>query len=478
MNQTIDMDNFSDETSMSDALAESAQPFRTPAGVPFVKVMHDGICEVWPNKSAALTHLLQILRRRETGKALSKKDLAAFLEVLQSEAQFGEAVEEVHLRVARVANRIYIDLCDTAWRVIEIDAEGWRILCHSPVNFRRATGMLPLPDPVPGGNLNTLWQFMHVEDPGQRLLVIAHVLATMAGIRPVPLLYLLGGEGTAKSTATEILRQLADPHVAGLRSMPKSERDLFVSAQHSHMLAYDNISQIGGAMSDALCRVATGGTFAARQLFSDSDEIFLKACNPVVCNGIVQAIVRPDLIDRTITVKLGSIPDTERLPHEEVLREFEAARPALLGALCNALSIGLRRAHGIARRPLPRMADFAKWAIACEPAYATDGAFLAAYQQNIQHSNVDAIDDDPLASRIRDLLARRSGWASTATRLDETLRGMNGGPIPQDWPRTAKLLSDHLRRIAPGLNRVGIAITFERTGHDRERIIKLSKAAS
>lgn len=159
------------------------------------------------------------------------------------------------------------------------------------------------------------------------------------------------------------------------------------------------------------------------------------------------------------------------------MRDFTAAQPALLGALCDALSLGLRRATDLYVDRLPRMADFAIWAIACEPAYAAEGAFLAAYQNNIKYSNGDAVNDDPLAPRIRNLLARRSAWAGTATQLEETLRGMSEQPLPRDWPRTAKLLSDHLRRIAPALSSIGISMTFERIGHDRERIIKLGKAA-
>jgi hypothetical protein len=290
-------------------------------------------------------------------------------------------------------------------------------------------------------------------------------------------LYLLGGNGSAKSTSTKILRHLVDPHVAAVRSPPKSERDLFVAAQHGHLLAFDNISQINNAMSDALCRMATGGTFATRKNFSDSDEVLLAACNPIICNGIVPAFTRPDLVDRTMTVQLGKIPDADRQLHDEIMRDFEAVRPALFGALCDAQSIGLRRKNVIPRPALPRMADFAFWGIACEPGYAAEGAFFAAYRENILRTLDESLAEDPVAPRIRELLAHRNMWEGTATRLEESLRGLHDLPVPQDWPKTAKLMSDHLRRIAPALQNVGVSLTFERRGHDRERVIKLRSNA-
>ncbi|MFC3086696.1 hypothetical protein [Tabrizicola soli] len=477
MNHANAMPDIAEDEAPSDQLAEIAMPFRTPAGVLFAEVMQDGHSEIWPINGDKFAELIQRLQRKETGQIFPKKDLTRFIDTLKAEAQFGDVVEDVHLRVARAADRIYIDLCDPDWRVIEIDATGWRILEHSPIRFRRTAGMLPLPDPVPSGSLDALWDFLRIDDPGERLLVIAHLLGTLAGVQPFPLLYLFGSQGTAKTTATEILGSLVDPRVSGVRSMPKSERDLFLAAQHGHLLTFDNVSTITHSMSDALCRLATGATFATRKNYSDADEVYLSACNPIICNGIGHSFVRPDLADRTITVTLSKVPDDERQPHAAVMRAFEAARPSLLGALCAALSTGLGRQNSIAQStPLPRMADFALWGIACEPAYAKEeGAFLSAYQRNIRQINEATIDEDPLAPRICEILARRDIWEGTATRLDETLRGTSSLPVPQDWPRSARLLSDHLRRIAPALSRIGISLRFDRRGHGRERIIRLCR---
>src|SRR5262245_47290033 len=54
---------------------------------------------------------------------------------------------------------------------------------------------------------------------------------------------------TAKSTLTRILRTLSDPNSAPLRSLPREDRDLFVSANNGYVLAFDNVSKLPGWLS-------------------------------------------------------------------------------------------------------------------------------------------------------------------------------------------------------------------------------------
>jgi hypothetical protein len=84
------------------------------------------------------------------------------------------------------------------------------------------------------------------------------------------------------------------------------------------------------------------------------------AARPVMLNGIEDVVTRPDLADRALFLTLPPIAEAQRRAGQELWREFKLARPYLLGALLDAASHGLRM--------LPRMADFAVWAAACETA--------------------------------------------------------------------------------------------------------------
>jgi hypothetical protein len=62
-------------------------------------------------------------------------------------------------------------------------------------------------------------------------------------------------------------------------------------ANNGHLLAFDNISSLPSSLSDALCRLASGGSFALSQLYTDADEV-LQAARPTMLNGIEDLITR------------------------------------------------------------------------------------------------------------------------------------------------------------------------------------------
>ena len=102
---------------------------------------------------------------------------------------------------------------------------------------------------------------------------------------PFPPLGLTGEQGSAKSTNAHVLRALVDPNEAPLRSEPKEPRDLMIAATHGWVVALDNLSSLPVWLSDCLCRLATGGGSATRELFSDDDEIIFTAKRPVIVTG-------------------------------------------------------------------------------------------------------------------------------------------------------------------------------------------------
>src|SRR5512146_2472226 len=95
-----------------------------------------------------------------------------------------------------------------------------------------------------------------------------------------------------------------DPNAAPVRTAPREERDLFIAAGNGHLLAFDNLSDLPAWVSDALCRLASGGSFAVRQLYTDRDEVLFQAARPIIPNGIEDIIIRPDLADRAIFLTL------------------------------------------------------------------------------------------------------------------------------------------------------------------------------
>jgi hypothetical protein len=215
---------------------------------------------------------------------------------------------------------------------VEIDTAGWRVIGDPPVRFRRAAGMLPIPMPIRGGSATTLRSFLNVRTDADFVLIVAWLLAVLRDCGPYPIIVLSGEQGSAKSTFSALLRALVDPNSAPLRALPREDRDIFIAATNGHVLAFDNISGLPAWISDTLCRLATGGGFAVRQLFTDQDEILFDACRPVILNGIEDIVTRADLADRTIFLTLEPIPEERRQPEQALWAAFGAERPHILGA--------------------------------------------------------------------------------------------------------------------------------------------------
>ena len=153
---------------------------------------------------------------------------------------------------------------------------------NPPVRFRRAAGMQPLPVPASGGSVESLRSFLNVRSDADFVLVVAWALAVLRDRGPYPVIVLSGEQGSAKSTFSAILRSLLDPNTAPLRALPREDRDLFIAANNGHVLAFDNVWGLPSWISDTLCRLATGGGFAVRQLYTDQDEVLFDATRPVI----------------------------------------------------------------------------------------------------------------------------------------------------------------------------------------------------
>ena len=192
--------------------------------------------------------------------------------------------------------------------------------------------MLPLPGPGSGGSIETLRDFLNVSSDDDFVLVVAWLLAALRNRGPYPVLILSGEQGSAKSTFSAVLRALIDPNTAPLRALSREDRDLFIAANNGHVLTFDNVSGLPTWISDTLCRLATGGGFAVRQLYSDQDEVLFDATRPVILNGIEDIVARPDLADRGLFLTLEPIPEDQRQPEGELWAAFEQARPFILGA--------------------------------------------------------------------------------------------------------------------------------------------------
>jgi hypothetical protein len=413
-----------------------------------------------------------------SGKTAGAQAVADAVGTLEGVALHDCPVEKVHLRVAEKDGRLYIDLADPLWRAVEVDAAGWRVVNNAPVRFRRHKGMVSLPEPKSGGSIDHLHPFLNVASSEDWRLCIAWLLAALRPTGPYPLMVLSGQQGSAKSTTARVLRRLVDPNTAPIRCEPKDARDLAIAANGSWTLAYDNLSSVPVWLSDALCRLSTGGGFSTRQLYTDEEEVIFDSQRPVILTSIEDVTTRGDLLERSLILSLPPIPEHQRRPEKEFWDRFDAKSPYIFGALLDALAGALRELPGVKLPRMPRMADFAVWGVACERALRWPaGSFLSAYDNNRAGANETALEASPVAGVLSRFMEDREEWSGTAAELLDKLATIAGDQVTRgrEWPRRANALSGKLKRLVPNLGVVGIVVMFHRDMKGRTITIRQEK---
>jgi hypothetical protein len=145
--------------------------------------------------------------------------------------------------------------------------------------------MLPLPVPERGGSIEALRSFLNIPSRNDLVLIVAWLLAALRSGGLYPLLAISGEQGSAKTVLSKLLKALIDPNAAPVRALSREERELMIAANNGYLLAFDNLSGLPVWLSDALCRLATGGSFAVRQLYTDDEEMLFEAARPILLNG-------------------------------------------------------------------------------------------------------------------------------------------------------------------------------------------------
>lgn len=446
-------------------VAQDADLFHTSDGDTYATIPINGHRETWALKSRGFRDWLSKRFYESEGSIPNSQATQDALNTLQGIARHDGPEFEVHTRLAEKDGNIWLDLCDEEWRVVKISADGWEVVREAPVKFRRTRGMRALPVPVRGESISLLRDLVNASETDWALLISWLVAAFRSGY-PFPVLVIHGEQGSAKSTLSKMLRELIDPNAAPLRSEQRDERDLMLAATNSWVVALDNMSRLPTWLSDALCRLATGGGFATRTLYENDEETLFTATRPIIINGIEELATRSDLLDRSVIVNLPAIPPEKRKTESEFRREFEFVRPFILGSVLDGVSQALRKVDTVQLEQKPRMADFAVWATAAEESFGLErGAFIAAFMGNRESANELALEASPIAATLVDFIQKEWRWTGKPSELLEELNRCASEETrrQQGWPKRSNTLSGAIKRIAPNLRATGIEYDVGRT---------------
>lgn len=455
-----------------ETIQSSLDLFHTRSGQAYAITTQDGRAQILSVRSKKFFQLVMKKFYDLSGKVPSGFTITSMVSLLAINALEGRE-EEIFTRLGKVDGSIYFDLGNETGEQVKISAAKVELIAskQSAAKFLPTSCFLPQVVPDLNGNLAKLGQFINVENQEHVILIIAWVVMSLNTDGPYPILNIQGEQGSGKSFLCKLLRDLIDPAAPSLESFPRSEQDLLISASNGHLLAYDNLSSVSNPMSDILCRISTGGGQRTRQLYSDNDEVKFDVKKPLLVNGITDLFTRQDVCDRAIIVKTSVIPPEKRLPEDELRRRWEQEKPGILGGLYNAVSMALRNVDAVKLESYPRMADFAKFIVAAEPALPwQSGAFLKAYENNRMGIIEDAIEADPVASAVEKLLqVYPGGWMSTPSDLLNELNNFTLEEVRKlkIWPKLPNSLSGKISRCATFLRARNIDISSGKASGQR-----------
>ncbi len=292
-----------------------------------------------------------------------------------------------------------------------------------------------------------------------------------------PILVLSGAQGTSKTTTARKVKSLVDPCIIDVVATPDREDGLTSMLANNYLTVFDNAERLSTRFSDLLAIACTGGYTSRRKLYTDSDVSAVNLRSKVVITGIGDLITRPDLAERCNIIYLNPLP--VRRTEAEIRSEFRLVKPKLLGAIFNALSIGLPLIGDMTRKyegKLPRMADFCVYGAAFIKAIGlNDEDFVEDYTRSTNNGVGECRETDPFNLLIKGYLSSVEGfkWVGRAKELLEALRHYaKDNRMHFDEHLSSSSLSRRLGQNQDALRSMGIVFNRDKTG--AERVIELS----
>ena len=420
--------------------------------------------EVWYIDSHGFKEWLRAAFYRAHRTGVPELAMSTAISTLAAIAKHDGSEMQVHVRAAKVGDVYFVDLCDDGWRVIRVDRAGWQIVARSPVYFTRTKNMRPLPSPAAAGNIAKLWEHTNIPDV-RRLPALAWLLDCLRPDTPYPILELTGEQGSAKSSTQRRLRDLVDPNKVPLRGRPKAIEDIYVSAANSHVVSFENLSYLSPEQQDALCTLATGGGFATREFYTNGEEHVLETKRPVMINGINPVATQPDLVERVISIEAPTIPPGNRKDEQTLEAEWQKDYPSVFAGLLDLFSAALAKLPDVKLTDKHRMADYQLLGEAVGLALGKPhGHFSDLYASAIAEGIDRSLETFGVANALQVFMAEQSTWKGTYLSLLGELAYLPGIDR-SNWPKSARGLAGQLKRIGPGLRRIGILI--DKQGHGR-----------
>jgi hypothetical protein len=341
-------------------LSEKAEFFQNELEEAYAAVVINDHKEVMKVMSKKFKMWLTKQYFEKTNKAPTSDAMNQALGVMEMKSAFDGGEHSLSLRVAEKDGAYYYDLANDNWSVVKMEPNACHVLSNPPILFTRNKNTKAQVLPNFDGDLKLLLNHIRIKNEDAQILYLVYLVTCFIPNIPHAVLVFSGEKGASKSTSMRMTRQVVDPAVQELLTMPNSIQDLALSLANNYMPSFDNLDGLSAEKSDLLCIASTGGGFSKRKLYSDQDETLLDIRRCVGMTGINVVVSRADLIDRSIIIELDRIPEDERKEESNIWTALEQDRAKIVGGALTTLSKAMALYPNVKLDKLPRMADFTR----------------------------------------------------------------------------------------------------------------------
>jgi hypothetical protein len=459
---------------------ENCTLFRDQFSRPFASIRVAGRHETWPVRGKHFRMWLSSLLWEAEHSAPRPYVLSAALTVLEARACFEGERLQLSNRVAWHEGALWYDLSNERWEAVRVTEEGWEVVTNPPTVFYRHAHQTPQVGPQRGGDVRALLPFLNLGEDAPAVLLLTYLVSCFLPDIAHPVLVLYGPHGAAKTTLAAMLRRLIDPSAMDTLALPRMGAECVQQLAHHWFAFFDNVTALPGWASDTICRAVTGEGFSKRELFTDDEDVLYAFRRCIGINGLTLAARKPDLLDRSILLRLERIGPGDRKPLKALWDAFETTRPVILGGLFDALAAALRLRKAVQVKQSPRMADFAVngCAIAEALGYGRQ-AFLDAYAANVERQHEESMHENPVTEALAAFMEDRVRWRGSPSDLLEQLEEVADRETistrSRSWPAAANALTMRLNEVRTLLADAGLQVQVQK-GPGGRRLIAIERA--
>lgn len=458
------------------------QIFVTPRVGPPVSRLMEGF-------SAELSATLALSLHKETGEVFSGAERREAMLTLSDKALDTKPVPTA-VRIANpTPDTIAVDLCNDEGEYVLITRDGWKITSEpGRVAFMRGPRSKALPYPVAGGDVTKLWRLMNIAEH-MRPIVLANLLTSMFKAADHPVLSLHGQAGSAKTTTSGINSYLLDPIEVGegqgikdvVIALPDDIRDIYVTAGQRYFLPFDNVDTMTKQQQTALSIISTGGMRSGRTLYTDASTTSIPVRGCLSITAIDPGKLKPDFMDRIISVEVKPIPGGVFRTPGEVMREFDRMHGEILGGLFDlAVQVlaNLDRVRTTMQRNrvrVARMADFSYILATLDQVMGTDG--FATFMRERDENQAEIANNDTFTLTLISLINDRDKGEGVTFTPTELLAALNAqfrtdaadiyARTPKGWPENPAYMSRQIKLQSIPLRNAGYVVELVRRNGTR-----------